>query len=260
MQNYIKNWRQELYHKWWIWLFIIGAFLYEDEIRSYVRGYINDTSTLIMQMLSAILENSIWIPWVLVPVTIISLLMYTYFQAKKETISNTQNETLVDNNESTDQNIKEFTLTNRPYLNAKLIPFKESDSFYRFKFEEKGYSLELIFEVTNKGGLPAKNITVTGPERLEASHSNKYYEIPLHQNIVSLGINDKYFYTWSTFIPYEDTGEQEIKKNIEEKLFESEITMKWSYTSDIDDDLVYETIVSYLVQLDNAQILKKDFR
>jgi hypothetical protein len=84
MWKHLKNWLRKLFWKL-PWLLLVGLiWLYEEEIRSYLKPDLRETSSQAMKILVVILENSIWIPWALVPTTIIILLLLAYNESRKE--------------------------------------------------------------------------------------------------------------------------------------------------------------------------------
>jgi hypothetical protein len=58
--------------------------LFEEEIRKYIKPEVQEKAGLAMQSLGAVLEYSAWLPWILIPLVVGVLLVWTYFESRKE--------------------------------------------------------------------------------------------------------------------------------------------------------------------------------
>ncbi len=70
---------------YWVWIFLF--WLFQEEIRlKLLKGMstlIPNPENKIMSIARTILENAVWIPWGLVPLTIVALLVWTFIQSKR---------------------------------------------------------------------------------------------------------------------------------------------------------------------------------
>jgi len=158
-----------------------------------------------------------------------------------------------------DQTKSHFIIENRPYLNAKLITFKDNNSYFLFQQKEKSFVITVQFLLAYKGKVPAKNITVEGPFSIGATPSYTAKEIILQTPpTITLGSEESKAYQWSMEIGYGDFSAEEVKKQIENKIFEADVTMIWKYTSALDETKTYESNISYLVKHDSVTLLKSE--
>ncbi len=149
-----------------------------------------------------------------------------------------------------------FLTESRPYLNARLIPFKETGSYFSYTLKGKSFVLDVLFEVKNSGKIPAKNISVTGPFDIDAipgPRTNIQLEIPPK---MTLGPDQTRAYRWSVEIGYGDFTSEEIKKRIESNILNADVEMVWSYTSSLDEAESYKTNVAYTVTNKNVTLIK----
>jgi hypothetical protein len=155
-----------------------------------------------------------------------------------------------------DQTKSHFIIENRPYLNGKLITFKENDSYFLFELKEKSFVITVQFKLENKGNIPAKNISVDGPFTIEAAPSYPVNKLILNTPpIITLAPGESKAYLWNMEIGYGDFSQEEVIKQIENKIFEADISMTWKYTSFLDEIKAYESKISYLVKHNAATLL-----
>lgn len=155
-----------------------------------------------------------------------------------------------------DQTKSHFIIENRPYLNGKLITFKENGSYFLFELKEKSFVITVQFKLENKGKIPAKNIFLDGPFSIEATPSYPANKVILDTPpIITLAPGESKAYQWNMEIGYGDFSPDEIKKQIEDKIFEADVSMRWKYTSSLDEIKTYESNISYLVKHDVATLL-----
>lgn len=91
MGEKVKKLASKVCEGWYTYLIVFVVFLFEDEIRAYLKPDLSDKTGLAMSMLSFIFDNSIYIPWILVPITFLGLLIKAYIDSSKESLGESKN-------------------------------------------------------------------------------------------------------------------------------------------------------------------------
>ena len=67
---------------------------FEDDIREFLRPFVSDAQGNIVTITRYLLENSLWIPWGVVPLTIVGLLIWTFVEARRKTYNKPSSTTI----------------------------------------------------------------------------------------------------------------------------------------------------------------------
>lgn len=142
-----------------------------------------------------------------------------------------------------------FIVENRPYLNIKLIKFKETDSYFRFIPKDKTFHLAVQFKVSNEGKAPAVDVSVplSSFRGVEVPGCEKSFELSPPPNI-TLGHGETKAYVWDNEIGYGDFNAEKIRQQIETNQLSVEVSMLLRYKSSLEDKRVYESSIAYIVK------------